>query len=94
MVRLRAQIRRVDAQLLEAPPEAVDSPDAPIVGANPTLTAIRNQLQDVEWRAMAGMRDRLIHGYSGVDYDLVWDVVVNKVPSLGTRIRRLLNESE
>ena len=42
---------------------------------------------------MAGMRDRLIHGYFGVDYDLVWDVVVNKVPLLGTRIRELLEDS-
>jgi len=33
---------------------------------------VAEQLRDIEWRAMAGMRDRLIHGYFGVDYDLVW----------------------
>jgi uncharacterized protein with HEPN domain len=55
---------------------------------------LAEQLRDIEWRAMAGMRDRLIHGYFGVDYDLVWDVVVNKVPLLGNRIRELLDDSE
>ena len=32
----------------------------------------RRELSDLEWRGMAGMRDRLIHGYFGVDYELVW----------------------
>jgi uncharacterized protein with HEPN domain len=39
---------------------------------------------------MAGMRDRLIHGYFGVDYELVWDVVQSKIPDLRHRLRVLL----
>lgn len=35
---------------------------------------------------MAGMRDRLIHDYFGVDYDLVWDVVRNRMPALRVQI--------
>ena len=36
------------------------------------------------------MRDRLIHNYFGVDYDIVWDVVVNKIPILDAEIRLIL----
>lgn len=41
---------------------------------------------------MAGMRDRLIHGYFGVDYELVWDVAVNKAPELRDQVEELLLE--
>jgi uncharacterized protein with HEPN domain len=52
----------------------------------------RSEHPHLEWRAMAGMRDRLIHGYFGVDYELVWDVVVNKVPPLREQLAKLLNQ--
>ncbi len=51
---------------------------------------MREKYGHIEWRAMAGMRDRLIHHYFGVDYEIVWDVVVNKIPSLSQGIRRII----
>jgi uncharacterized protein with HEPN domain len=41
---------------------------------------------------MAGMRDRLIHGYFGVDYEIVWDVITNKIPALDADIRYLISQ--
>lgn len=38
--------------------------------------SLRQKYPIIEWRMITGMRDRLIHGYVGVDYDIVWDVVV------------------
>lgn len=52
---------------------------------------VRAEATEIDWRAMAGMRDRLIHGYFAVDYELVWDVVVSEVPSLRSQVRSLLD---
>jgi uncharacterized protein with HEPN domain len=50
----------------------------------------RAEHPDINWRAMAGMRDRLIHGYFGVDYEIVWDVVENRIPELRDQISAIL----
>ena len=40
------------------------------------------------------MRDRLIHHYFGIDYDIVWDVAVNKAPKLKDEIEKIVEEEQ
>ena len=53
---------------------------------------VRDKYPAVEWRAIVGMRDRLIHAYFGVDYEIVWDTVVNRIPMLAQQVRQILAE--
>ncbi len=46
----------------------------------------RNKYQSVPWRVMAGMRDRLIHGYDVVDVTILWRTIKIDIPELEKNI--------
>lgn len=53
---------------------------------------LRASYPDIPWRLLAGMRDKMIHEYFGVNLDLVWETVERDLPELLKNIETILNE--
>lgn len=46
---------------------------------------------DIPWRAIIGMRNKVVHDYFGVDYDVVWDTVIQELEPLAAKLEKTLN---
>ena len=57
-------------------------------------TDVKYAWQRISWRQMAGMRDRLVHDYMGVNYYIVWDVAKNIIPELTNQIQQVIDASQ
>lgn len=55
---------------------------------------LKEEHPEIQWKRMAGMRDRLIHAYFGVDYKLVWEAIKAEIPSMKLKLQEVLTELE
>lgn len=51
---------------------------------------LRQTYPDIPWKEMAGMRDRFIHGYFGVDYELLWQAIRVHIPKTRLKLQAML----
>jgi uncharacterized protein with HEPN domain len=55
---------------------------------------LRQENPDLPWKAMAGLRDRIVHDYFGINSEVVWTVVSRELPPLLPQVAALLEETE
>lgn len=53
---------------------------------------IQNKNPQIPWKEMAGMRDKLIHFYFGVDHNLIWNTIKKRIPKIKPFIENILKE--
>ena len=51
----------------------------------------KQKYPDLPWKEMAGMRDRLIHFYFGVDYNLVWTTIKQRIPQVKSVVKKIIS---
>src|SRR3989344_5615387 len=55
---------------------------------------LKEKYKDIDWKKMAGMRDKVIHYYFGVNWNIVWDVIQKRIPELKPKIEKIIEEME
>lgn len=56
--------------------------------------SLREKYVELPWKEVIGMRDKLIHGYFGMDYETIWKAAKEDVPSLRKVVERMLKDQE
>jgi uncharacterized protein with HEPN domain len=54
---------------------------------------IRDNNQNVNWHRIRGFRNRIVHDYMGIDYEIVWEIVVNDLDDLQIQIQKIIDNN-
>lgn len=55
---------------------------------------LRQNYKEIPWSDIAKMRDKIIHFYFGVDHEIVWKVIKERLPVLKPQLKQMLTEEE
>jgi len=53
---------------------------------------LKDKTSEIDWFKIRGLRNRIVHGYFGINYKVIWDIVVDYVPELIIQISKLIDE--
>lgn len=53
---------------------------------------VKKKHNEIEWKKVAGLRDILVHEYSGVNLKIIWDIIEHKIPELKNSINNISKE--
>lgn len=62
--------------------------------ANKVTSEFRETYDDIQWKSIIGMRNRLIHGYFDIDLDIVWKTITSDIPILSKKLKRIIEAEE
>jgi uncharacterized protein with HEPN domain len=65
-----------------------------VEAANKIDKEFTSRYPEVEWRKMAATRNIIIHNYTGIDYEVMWEIIKNDIPELEFQIKNIIKENE
>lgn len=51
--------------------------------------ALRKRHSEIPWKSLAGVRDRVVHDYFGINYEIIWQIVTKELPELDVNLRKI-----
>ncbi|MFN4220596.1 MAG: DUF86 domain-containing protein [bacterium] len=53
---------------------------------------VRKRYSEIEWKSIVSLRNKIIHEYFGVDYEIIWKVIKEKIPKLYKVVQKIIEE--